>query len=178
MGFSTASLGLAGMTITLLQLTRSELEMLAVSRVPVGLAWRAERDSLPPSFVAARSLQLAKQGQPEPWSTSFLIVREHDNRIVGGCGFKTAPNNGRVEIGYGVAPSAQGMGAASAAVKLLLGKAFAAGATEVLAEVSAANHASIRVVQKAGFYQAGSHPDDSGEVLIEWIKRNDERPGR
>ncbi len=59
---------LPAMTITLLQLTRVELESLAASQVPESLASRTEPGSLPPSFVATRALLLAAQGQPEPWS--------------------------------------------------------------------------------------------------------------
>jgi [ribosomal protein S5]-alanine N-acetyltransferase len=159
------------MAFCLLQLTRPELEILAASRVPENLVSRLEPDSLPPAFVAARSLQLGDNGQPEPWSTTFLVVRQSDQRIVGGCGFKTSPHNGRVEVGYGVAPGAQGQGAATAALKLLLTQAFAAGATEVLAEVAPDNQASIRVVQKSGFQQAGSRRDKENEFVIMWLKR-------
>jgi ribosomal-protein-alanine N-acetyltransferase len=159
-------------TYSLRGLSRSELEELAASRVPRGLAPRVEPGALPPAFVAARSLQLAAEAKPEPWSTTFLIVREGDGRIVGGCGFKTAPSNGRVEVGYGVAPDARGRGAASSALQLLLQKAFAAGASEVLAEVSPTNHASTRVVRKAGFREAGTRVDEDDEFVVQWLKRS------
>ena len=90
------------MTFSLLQLSKLALEALAASRVPDGLENRAAPDSMPPAFVASRSLKLAAAGHPVPWSTTFLIVNDEDNKVVGGCGFKTAPNNGRVEVGYGV----------------------------------------------------------------------------
>ena len=160
------------MPFSLLQLSTSELEDLAASRVPPRLASRVESDALPPAFVAARSLQLAASGHPAPWSTTFLIVRESDDRIIGGCGFKTAPNNGRVEVGYGVAPQARGQGAATAALQLILREAFAAGATEVLAEVAPQNHPSTRVVQKAGFREAGTRLDDDNEFVVQWLRRS------
>ncbi|MDH4114157.1 MAG: GNAT family N-acetyltransferase [Burkholderiaceae bacterium] len=160
------------MPFSLLQLSNAELEDLAASRIPTGLASRVEPDALPPAFVAARSLQLAAAAHPAPWSTTFLIVRESDGRVIGGCGFKTAPSSGRVEVGYGVAPRARGQGAATAALRLLVGKAFAAGATEVLAEVSPANDASIRVVRKAGFTEVGTRLDDDNEVVVQWLRRS------
>ena len=161
------------MTFSLLQLSKTALEALAASRVPEGLETRIEQDSLPPAFVAARSLELAAAGQPAPWSTTFLIVNNEDTRIVGGCGFKTAPLNGRVEVGYGVAPAAQGQGAATAALHLLLQRAFEAGAIEVLAEVEPINHASIRVVQKAGFKNVGSRVNNENEYVVQWAKRSE-----
>lgn len=158
------------MTFSLQPLTQSELETLAASRVPEQLAPRLERDSLPPAFVAARALKLRAEGRPEPWSSTFLIIDDSEGKIVGGCGFKTAPDDGRVEVGYGVAPSARGRGAATAALQMLLDKAFDAGAQEVVAEVIPTNHASIRVVRKAGFLQSGSRLDEAGEFVVRWIK--------
>lgn len=159
------------MAFSLFQLSNTALEALAASRVPDGLEGCAAPDSMPPPFVAARSLELAAAGHPAPWSTTFLIVNDEDSRIVGGCGFKTAPLNGRVEVGYGVSPAEQGKGAATAALKLLLHKAFEAGATEVLAEVIPTNHASTRVVQKAGFVQVGDRVGHENEYVIQWVKR-------
>ena len=160
------------MPFSLLQLSKSELEDLAASRVPPRLASRVEPGALPPAFVAARALQLAASGHPAPWSTPFLIVRECDGQIIGGCGFKTAPSNGRVEVGYGVALQARGQGAATAALQLILREAFAAGATEVLAEVAPQNHASTRVVQKAGFGEVGTRMDDDDEFVVQWLRRS------
>jgi RimJ/RimL family protein N-acetyltransferase len=164
------------MPFSLLQLSKTELEALALSRSPDGLEDRIVPGSLPPAFVAARSLELAAAGHPLPWSTTFLIVNSQDARIIGGCGFKTAPRNGRVELGYGIAPSEQGRGAATAAVRLLIQQALEAGATEVLAEVAPANRASTRVVQKLGFEEVGARTDDQNEYVIQWVKRSEAQP--
>jgi [ribosomal protein S5]-alanine N-acetyltransferase len=161
------------MAFALLQLSKTALEALAASRVPEGLEGRGEPDSMPPAFVAARSLELAAAGHPAPWSTTFLIVSNEHARIVGACGFKTVPLNGRVEVGYGVSPSEQGRGAATAALELLLQRAFEAGAIEVLAEVAPTNHASTRVVQKAGFEKVGSRVDNEGDFVVQWAKRSE-----
>ena len=161
------------MAFSLLQLSKTALEALAASRVPEGLDMRAAPDSMPPAFVASRSLDLAAAGHPAPWSTTFLIVNDEDTQIVGGCGFKTVPNNGRVEVGYGVSPAVQGRGAATAALKLLLRSAFEGGATEVLAEVAPANLASTRVVQKAGFVQVGARVDNENEYVVQWVRRRE-----
>jgi RimJ/RimL family protein N-acetyltransferase len=157
------------MAFSLIQLKAAQLAEIAVSRRPQAFEGRLEEDALPPAFVAARALSLLSAGAPELWSCTFLIVREDDGRIVGACGFKSAPEAGRVEIGYGVAPGSQGRGAATAAVKLLVASAFANGVDAVLAEVSPTNHASLRVVQKAGFRHVGSRVDDDNEHVLQWL---------
>ena len=160
-------------TFSLLQLSKTELEAIAASQVPVGLEGRVEQDSMPPAFVANRALELAAAGHPAPWATTFLIVDDDDTRIVGGCGFKTAPKLGQVEVGYGVAPAAQRRGAATEALQLLVRRAFEAGATEVLAEVAPTNQASTRVVLKAGFERVGSRVDNENEFVVQWAKRSE-----
>ncbi len=162
----------AKVPFTLLPLSKPQLESLAASREPEELQLRAEHGSLPPTFVAARSLELAAAPENATWASTFLIVRNEDSRFVGACGFKTAPNAGRVEIGYGVSPVARGQGAATAALKLLSHIAFEAGAAEVLAEVLPSNVASIRVVEKAGFALVGSRTDEDNEFVLQWIRRS------
>jgi RimJ/RimL family protein N-acetyltransferase len=158
------------MPFTLLPLSRPQLESLAASREPEELQAQAEPGSMPPAFVAQRSLKMNADGNPEPWSSSFLIVRSEDARIVGACGFKTAPVAGRVEVGYGVSPASRGQGAATAALNMLSVLAFEAGASEVLAEVLPANEASIRVAQKAGFSQVGARVDEEGAYVVQWLR--------
>lgn len=159
------------MSFSLLQLCQSELEALAISRVPDGLEGRYEQGAMPPAFVARRSLAFAAAGHALPWSTTFLIVNDEDCRIVGACGFKTIPEEGRVEVGYGVAPAARRKGAATAALAVLLRKGFEAGATELLAEIAPTNEASIRAVQKAGFEEVGARTDADGEYVVQWARR-------
>ena len=156
------------MPFTLLRLSVKQLQQLAILRVPAELAPRLVANALPPSFVAARALALLAKGVPERWSTPFLIVRRSDERIVGSCGFKNAPHDGRIEIGYGVAETCTGQGAATAAVKQLVALAIGAG-LKALAEVNPENLASTRVVQKAAFRQIGSRIDVDGEHLVQWL---------
>jgi RimJ/RimL family protein N-acetyltransferase len=158
------------MPFSLLPLSRLQLEWLAESREPEELQPRAEPGSLPPSFVAARSLKLAGEAESKPWSTTFLIVRSEDSRFVGACGFKTAPSAGRIEVGYGVSPIARRQGAATAALNMLSQLAFEFGASEVLAEILPENTASIRVVQKAGFTQVGSRIDEGNAFVTQWLR--------
>ena len=159
------------MTVSLLQLSTTDCEALATGRIPARFADRVALGAIPPPFVAVRSLKIAAEGHPTPWSTTFLIVRNEDGNIVGGCGFKNFPSNGRVEVGYGVAPSAQGQGVATAALNLLVKIGFDAGANEIFAEIIPSNLGSTRVVQKMGFVLIGSYVDDENELVNQWIKR-------
>ena len=158
------------MPFSLCMLSEDALRTIASGRAPAAYAELLERDALPPPFVAARALRLAAVGIPAPWSTSFLIMRHEDGRVVGGCGFKTPPLQGRVEVGYGVAPAAQQRGAATAALGMLLELARSAGASEVLAEVAPGNLASSRVVEKAGFRRTGERVDEDGELVAQWLR--------
>jgi len=157
------------MSFSLLQLSREELLECAVARLPAALASRVEEGALPPSFVAVRALKLIADGKAAFWCNTFLIVRNRDRRIIGGCGFKDAPKDGRVEIGYGVAPGNRSQGAATAAVGLLLQLAFGNGAREVLAEVTPDNLASAKVVRKLGFVSTGTRVDEEDQLVVQWV---------
>ncbi len=159
------------MLFFLIEPSHADLEVFAQSQTPATLQSRAESGALPPAHVAVRALKLRSEGHPPPWATTFLIVRTADDRIVGSCGFKRAPIQGRVDVGYGVAPSAQRQGAATEALALLEQLAFDAGAIEVLAEIIPDNMASARVVTKMGFMQIGSRVDEQGDCVMQWIKR-------
>ena len=152
-------------------LSLPDLQDLAAARVPAAWAEGVDAAALPPPFVAARSLRQLADGKPAAWCLGFLVLRAVDQHIVGACGFKNTPHDGRVEIGYGVAPDHRGQGAASAAVRQLLALAFAGGAGEVLAEVNPDNIASTRLVQRLGFVAHGTRVDEDGETLRQWLAR-------
>jgi RimJ/RimL family protein N-acetyltransferase len=160
------------MPYVLLPLLTPTLEWLADSRIPAELAGRTEPESLPPAFVAARALKLEANPDHPNLPTSYLIVRDQDSRVVGACGFKTPLGLNRVAVGYGVAPSTRGQGAASAALKLLTELALQSGTSEVLAEIVPTNAASIRVAQNAGFIQVGARVDEDNEYVTQWLYRS------
>src|SRR5262249_31548341 len=92
--------------------------------------------------------QLAK-GTPNEWC-SHLIVEAESNTVVGFGGYKGPPLDGEVEIGYSVAPSHQRRGHATAAARLLIEQARAAGVTRVCAYTLAEPNASTRVLARCG----------------------------
>ena len=123
----------------------------------------------PPAFVAERALRRIAEGQSEVWCSTRLIVRDSDNLIVGGCGFKGEPRDGRVEINYGVAPGTRRQGAATEAVSALLHFAFSNGAIEVLAEIAIENRASARTVEKLGFKSVATRVAEDGVTVVQWV---------
>ena len=70
----------------------------------------------------------ATHGEQRPFGY-YRITRLADGRAIGGLGFKSQPDGGCVEIGYGLAPSARGDGYAAEAVIALLTVAADQGCT-------------------------------------------------
>jgi ribosomal-protein-alanine N-acetyltransferase len=110
-------------------------------------------------FPAEGDLELAglisRAGIPTGGAADFghrLVVERDGGAVVGGVGFFGPPDDGRVEIGYGIVPSRRGRGYATEAVRGMLRHAFGQpGVTEVIAFVDPANPASVRVLTQAGF---------------------------
>jgi RimJ/RimL family protein N-acetyltransferase len=79
-----------------------------------------------------------------------------DGAIVGNAGFHGPPQEGVVELGYGLAPEAWGRGLATEAARALVEWARADGRVErIVADVDASNAASQAVLAKVGFARAG-----------------------
>lgn len=163
------------MPFSLKQLSHEQMTDIAQERLSTRLTSIIEDDSLPPPFVAFRSLAQIAQGKSVYWCATFLVIRNADNTVVGGCGFKDEPIAGRVEIGYGIAPTCRRQGAASYAVAALLALAYAGGATEVIAEVLPDNVASSEVVRRLGFINTGKRVDEEGETVVLWFASNGTR---
>jgi ribonuclease D len=84
----------------------------------------------------------------------FLITC--DGMVIGECGIKGGIGEGRVEIGYGLAPSHHGQGYGTTAVRLLVEALTAMpDVTEIWAEVEPHNHASQRILRRLGFEDRG-----------------------
>ena len=119
----------------------------------------------PEALGRARDLLAADPGAAR-WGPRLFVVDE-PRTLVGWGGFKGPPRDGVVELGYAVAPAWEGRGVATAAVRELLGEAFATPRVHVvIAHTRAAPGASIRVLEKAGFGPAGEHCD--GRVGDVW----------
>ena len=115
--------------------------------------------------VFAQALQRTRDAvaaYPESarWGTRFFVLDE-PRALVGWGGFKGSPDGGVVELGYAVAPSWEGRGVATAAVRALVREALATPAVHtIVAHTLAEPGPSPRVLEKAGFAHDGEVPDD------------------
>ena len=81
-----------------------------------------------------------------------LVVERATGLVVGGIGLFGPPEDGRIELGYGIVESRRGRGYATEAARALVAATLAQpGITEVVAGVDPANPASVRVLETAGF---------------------------
>ena len=101
-----------------------------------------------------------RSGHPPGW----LIIT--GDKVIGDCGTHGWPDDhGRVEIGYGLAAPYRGQGLGSEAVAAITAWLLSQpDVRQVRACTSAANSASRRVLEKAG-YRLTSH--DAGELIYE-----------
>lgn len=80
-----------------------------------------------------------------------LVVERGTGLVVGGIGLFGPPEDGRIELGYGIVESRRGRGYATEAAHALVAATLALPEiTEVVAGVDPANPASVRVLEKAG----------------------------
>ena len=98
------------------------------------------------AFVAAGE----RYGEQRPFGY-YRITQRSDGQAIGGIGFKGAPDNGVVEVGYGLAPSARGHGFAAEALSALTTAAASHGVARVRADTAPDNVASQRTLERAGF---------------------------
>ena len=102
------------------------------------------------------------------WSTWYLLLRtDAKPLLVGICGFKGPPEEGMVEVGYGVLQYFQRRGLATEATAALTRWAFSHPRVElVMAQTLPELTASIRVLEKLGFTQRGT-PLEEGAIRFE-----------
>ncbi len=106
---------------------------------------------------AYREMLQGSLEHPEDWGwyAAWLIVRK-DGANIGNLSFKGIPEDGIVEIGYGIAEEYRGYGYATEALEAILEWAFdQPGVTTVAAETEPDNAASRRVLEKCGFVPTG-----------------------
>ncbi|MET7339452.1 GNAT family N-acetyltransferase [Nonomuraea sp. NPDC005650] len=86
------------------------------------------------------------------------IIERDGGLVVGSIGLFWPPNDGTLEIGYGIVTSRRGRSYAPEATRALTKFAFTApGVHTIYANVELSNPPSIRVLEKAGFQR--SHTD-------------------
>ncbi len=114
---------------------------------------------------------LAAHPEAADWWLHFFFDAA-DGRLIGLGGFKGAPADGGLEIGYEFAPARRGLGLATEAARGMVAHAFARPDVDhVLAHTLPNENASTNVLRKAGFRFDGEIVDpDDGPV---WRWRQD-----
>lgn len=108
----------------------------------------------------------ASSGFREPW-VCYLAVAA--GRVVGTCGFKSAPAGGRAEIAYFTFPEFEGRGVASAMARSLVAVAQREDPeVRIAAQTLADRNASHRVLEKLGFRHVDTLEDPEDGTLWEW----------
>jgi RimJ/RimL family protein N-acetyltransferase len=98
---------------------------------------------------------------------SWLIVEQGE--VVGLCSVTCPPRAGVVDIGYGIAPSRQGLGIGTRAIGDVVRWARTRpDVTALTAETSPANIVSQRVLVRNGFLAVGERVDDEDGRLHCW----------
>jgi RimJ/RimL family protein N-acetyltransferase len=144
------------------------MRLLAIQRdgvLPEGIGrLPAEADGV----LSATSDLYESAGYVPPWICYFAVASD---KVVGTCGFKSAPAEGRVEIAYFTFPGYEGKGIATQMARQLVSMARAADSEVIVAaQTLPARNASHRVLEKAGFTCVGAleHPEDG--AVLEWRK--------
>jgi [ribosomal protein S5]-alanine N-acetyltransferase len=111
----------------------------------------------------ANALAALEDGMPAQWST-HLFVHAADRALIGLGGYTGPPENGAVEIGYGIAPAYRGRGLATAAAAELVARARAAGVRTVLAHTLAEPNPSTGVLTGLGFTRTAEFDSEDGRI--------------
>ncbi len=99
-------------------------------------------------------------GDPEaPGWFQYAVEERATGALVGDVGVRLDENGMQADLGFTLAPAAQGRGYATEAVRAVLGDLFGRrGLHRVSAECDARNHASARLLERVGFRREGLRP--------------------
>jgi RimJ/RimL family protein N-acetyltransferase len=147
------------------EISERDFQRLVAGEAPDGT--RLADSSIAPAEVLAMLSGVACSVRAGFEPVGWLIL--DDGELVGLCSVVKPPENGVVEIGYGIAPSRRRRHHATDAVGEII--AWARTRPEVVAvaaESSTANPASHAVLRTNGFAQIGARTDDEDGPLICW----------
>ncbi len=114
---------------------------------------------------ASEMAAVAAMPHVPPWCG---YIGRRDGHPVGFGGFKSAPLDGVVEIGYLTFPAHEGTSVATDVTMLMLDVARNSGVSLVLAHTLPEENASTRVLHKCGFVQTGQADDPDEGVIWQW----------
>jgi RimJ/RimL family protein N-acetyltransferase len=156
--------------VELIALKASDFDWLAN-----GLSANPNKLALPPDGIDAPSVltvirRMIDQLEQADCKGAWMIV--FDGEVVGICSYKAPPQDGRAEVGYGIAASRRRRGYATAAVSAMIAIARQdPELTTLTAETVNGNISSERVLEKNGFKRT-ERCEDAGEgTLAHWVLR-------
>lgn len=127
-------------------------------------------DDVSPAWLA----QLRASTVADPWVHGFALVDRESRSVVGSAGFKGAPEEGMVEIAYGIVADYQGRGYATEAAAALVAFAFEnARVSMIRAHTLPTVNASTRVLAKCGFEHIGEIVDPEDGLVWRWERRKE-----
>ena len=119
-----------------------------------------------PAGSAERFIFAAREGNATGRDLTLVLTPLRDMREAIGAVSLEGRAQGRLTLGYAVAPEHWGKGFATEAVTALVGIAFGAlGFSEVWARVEPENTASVKVLTKLGFEHVRTLPDEKNIPL-------------
>lgn len=132
-------------------LTPIEAARIVGGRPGVGDHWHREYP-FEDELELLRDLAATDPAAVDPVFTLYMVRRRTDGVAVGGIGFFGPPDAaGETGLGYGLVAAARGAGLATEALRAASVIAFDHGARAIVADTALDNHASQRVLEKAGF---------------------------
>lgn len=132
-------------------------------------SWSVEPGYLewPAAVIVGREALLHDPERAGWWC--YLAIHQRDQRLVGFGGYKGAPKDRQVEIGYCIAPGYRRRGLGLAFARGLAQHAFATAAVDrVLAHTLPEMNPSTRLLQRLGFAHTASPDDPVGGLQWRW----------
>jgi aminoglycoside 6'-N-acetyltransferase len=161
---------LEGARVVLRPLTPADAAHLVAYRSHPDIVRYQAWDSYDAGAASALIAEMAGSapGRPGRWH-QWGIEETASGRLAGDCGLFTQEDRAQGEIGFTLAPEAQGRGLATEAVRLMLGLAFGPlGFRRVVANTDPANARSKALLARLGFRHEG-RSIESVRVRGAWV---------
>jgi [ribosomal protein S5]-alanine N-acetyltransferase len=151
--------------------TTVQLHLIQIERDGTLRGYDGAMSELARAVLTATTDLYATGGFETPWTGYFALSDDAlaDDPLVGSCGFKSPPRDGRVELAYFTFPGHEGQGVATAMAAQLVALAQECDPGILIAaqtlEERSASHA---ILEKLGFRQITTivHPEDG--TVWEW----------
>jgi len=139
------------------ELTTKRLRIVPLTNEQLSEKMKKEQDEHMRKAYAEMLIGCTEYPKEQLWYTDWQIYLREDGAPIGSLGFKGSPENGEVEIGYGIDESFRNKGYTTEAVKAAMNWACSKdGVYFITAEAEQDNAASQRVLEKREFSPAGT----------------------